>query len=64
MYELNKKHNNGFGIGLILLIICIVFGMLVSCTKDEQIPFIKRELCSGCSPHMHRDTITKDIIKR
>lgn len=63
IYEVNPQPNNGCLRAVILLIICIVFGYLTSCTKDQCVhpvfPVDKSKLCMGCEPSTLVDTTVR-----
>lgn len=60
IYEIKKDPNKGCIVAILLFIICLVFGMLTSCTKDETIIPIKKpskdKICLGCKPTPRVDT--------
>ena len=65
-YEVRNKPNNGCGIVVILLIICILFGMLASCTKSELIQptnkIQKGKKCLDCG--IKSQTIIDTVIHK
>lgn len=64
IYETNKS-NKGYVLSTIIFIICILFGMLMSCKKDVEIkPLNIDTLCMGCTKHNKRDLVTNKIIKK
>jgi hypothetical protein len=62
IYEVNTKPNNGCLTAIILFIICLIFGFMTSCKKDEciqpnfKIDVDKSKFCAGCKPKSPLDT--------
>lgn len=59
IYEIKKypkgnRPHGGCATAVVLLVICILFGMLVSCKKDTpicpQLPVVKFRKCLDCKP--------------
>ena len=64
IYETNKA-SKGCVKATVIFIICILFGMLISCTKDIDIePSNIGKACKKCTENNKRDTVKNQIIKK